>query len=35
MVAVLKTGGKQFIVKSGDILKVEKIEGEPGTIVKL
>lgn len=35
MVAILKTGGKQFIVKNGDVIKVEKIEGEPGTIVKL
>lgn len=35
MVAVLKTGGKQFIVQNGDVLSVEKIEGEPGTVVKL
>ncbi|MCX8084911.1 MAG: 50S ribosomal protein L21 [Calditerrivibrio sp.] len=35
MIAILKTGGKQFIVKAGDVLKVEKIEGEPGTTIKL
>jgi large subunit ribosomal protein L21 len=26
--AVIKTGGKQYIVKSGDVLKVEKIDPE-------
>jgi large subunit ribosomal protein L21 len=26
--AVLETGGKQYIVKEGDKLKVEKLEGE-------
>ncbi|ADR19932.1 MULTISPECIES: 50S ribosomal protein L21 [Calditerrivibrio] len=35
MIAILKTGGKQYIVKAGDVLKVEKIEGEPGALVKL
>ncbi|MFA6135844.1 MAG: 50S ribosomal protein L21 [Candidatus Paceibacterota bacterium] len=28
--AVIKTGGKQFIVSSGDKLKIEKIEGQAG-----
>ncbi|MDP2656064.1 MAG: 50S ribosomal protein L21 [bacterium] len=29
MFAVIQTGGKQYIVKEGDKLKIEKIEGEP------
>jgi large subunit ribosomal protein L21 len=27
--AVIKTGGKQYLVKEGDVLQVEKLEGEP------
>ncbi len=27
MIAVIKTGGKQYRVKRGDILKIEKIDG--------
>jgi len=34
-IAVIKTGGKQYKVKEGDIVKVEKLEGEPGAKVKL
>lgn len=34
MFAVLKTGGKQYKVAAGDILKVEKLEAEPGTTVR-
>ena len=30
MIAVFKTGGKQYSVKSGQILKVEKSEGKKG-----
>ena len=30
MLAVFKTGGKQYTVKAGQILKVEKLEGEKG-----
>ena len=30
MIAVFKTGGKQYCVKPGQILKVEKIEGKKG-----
>ena len=30
MIAVFKTGGKQYFVKPGQILKVEKIEGKKG-----
>lgn len=29
--AVVKTGGKQYKVAVGDIVEVEKLEGEPGT----
>jgi large subunit ribosomal protein L21 len=30
MFAVIKTGGKQYKIKEGDILKIEKIAGNPG-----
>jgi len=30
MYAVIKTGGKQYRVEPGDLLVVEKLEGEPG-----
>ena len=30
MLAVIKTGGKQYVVKPGDKIKIEKIEGEAG-----
>lgn len=33
MYAVIKTGGKQYRVKAGDLLVVEKLEGEPGANV--
>ncbi|EOM76439.1 50S ribosomal protein L21 [Rhodococcus rhodnii] len=33
--AIVKTGGKQYKVAAGDLVKVEKIEGEPGTAVSL
>jgi len=29
-IAVIKTGGKQYLIKQGDILSVEKIEGQEG-----
>ncbi|WP_315497810.1 50S ribosomal protein L21 [Corynebacterium durum] len=35
MYAIVKTGGKQYKVAEGDIVKVEKIEGEPGSSVAL
>ena len=35
MYAVIKTGGKQYTVKPGDVLDVEKIEGEAGDKVQL
>jgi large subunit ribosomal protein L21 len=34
MFAVFKTGGKQYSVAADDLLKVDKIEGEPGEIVE-
>lgn len=33
MYAVIKTGGKQYRVKAGDLLVVEKLAGEPGADV--
>ena len=30
MIAVIKTGGKQYAVKTGQILKVEKLDGKKG-----
>jgi len=33
MYAVIKTGGKQYRVKAGDLLVVEKLAGEPGAQV--
>lgn len=35
MYAIIKTGGKQYTVKPGDVIDVEKIEGEAGTQVQL
>jgi large subunit ribosomal protein L21 len=34
MFAVFKTGGKQYRVVAEDVLKVDKIKGEPGEIVE-
>ncbi len=31
--AVIKTGGKQYIVKEGDVLSVEKLNAEKGKVV--
>ena len=33
-IAVIKTGGKQYKVKAGDKIKIEKIDGQAGDIVK-
>ena len=33
MFAVFKTGGKQYRVAADDVLKVDKVKGEPGQIV--
>ncbi|MFK8028738.1 MAG: 50S ribosomal protein L21 [Gammaproteobacteria bacterium] len=34
MYAVIKTGGKQYRVKEGSSLKVEKLEGEAGSTIE-
>jgi len=31
--AIVKTGGKQYRVAVGDVVEVEKVEGEPGAAV--
>ncbi|MEI7652988.1 MAG: 50S ribosomal protein L21 [bacterium] len=33
--SVVKTGGKQYMVKSGDIITVDRMEGEVGSKVQL
>ncbi|PLX22161.1 50S ribosomal protein L21 [Candidatus Parcubacteria bacterium] len=33
-IAVIKTGGKQYKVKQGDTIKVEKLEAKEGDVVK-
>ncbi|MFA5644061.1 MAG: 50S ribosomal protein L21 [Patescibacteria group bacterium] len=33
-IAIIKTGGKQYKVKEGDVLKIEKLSTEPGKKVK-
>lgn len=30
MIAVLQTGGKQYKVSKGDVIDIEKLEGNPG-----
>jgi large subunit ribosomal protein L21 len=35
MYAVVATGGKQYKVEEGDVLEVEKLEGEAGSSVEL
>jgi len=35
MFAVIKTGGKQYRVAEDQLLRIEKIAGEPGQIVQL
>ncbi|MGB3072931.1 MAG: 50S ribosomal protein L21 [Candidatus Moraniibacteriota bacterium] len=34
MIAVIKTGGKQYKVAEGDVVKVEKLEAEVDNILK-
>ncbi|MEO0638058.1 MAG: 50S ribosomal protein L21, partial [Pseudomonadota bacterium] len=34
MFAVIKTGGKQYRVAAEDVIKVEKLDAEPGTLVE-
>jgi len=35
MFAVIKTGGKQYRVHAGDMLKIEKIAGNAGDVIEL
>ncbi|MDR1234190.1 MAG: 50S ribosomal protein L21 [Holosporales bacterium] len=35
MFAILKTGGKQYCVKPGDVIKVEKLDHEPSAVISL
>jgi large subunit ribosomal protein L21 len=35
MIAVIKTGGKQYLVKEGDVISIEKLDAKPGDTVKL
>ncbi|HKJ70153.1 MAG TPA: 50S ribosomal protein L21 [Gammaproteobacteria bacterium] len=35
MFAVIETGGKQYKVREGDSLRVEKLDGEPGSDVTI
>lgn len=35
MYAIVKTGGKQYKVAEGDVIEVEKLEGEPGAALTL
>ena len=35
MYAIVKTGGKQYKVAEGDVLFVEKLEGNAGDVVTL
>ncbi len=35
MYAIIRTGGKQYHVAAGDILKVEKLQGEVGDTVEI
>jgi large subunit ribosomal protein L21 len=35
MYAIVKTGGKQYKVAEGDVIKVEKLDAEPGAEVAL
>lgn len=35
MYAIVETGGKQYRVKAGDTIAVERLTGEPGEVVEL
>jgi large subunit ribosomal protein L21 len=35
MFAIIRTGGKQYKVASGDVIAVEKLAGQPGATVEL
>jgi len=35
MIAVVKTGGKQYKVSEGDVIQVEKLDGNVGDTINL
>jgi len=35
MYAIVKTGGKQYKVAEGDVIEIEKLEGNPGAAITL
>jgi len=35
MFAVVHTGGKQYKVSEGDVIQIEKLDGEVGALIKL
>jgi large subunit ribosomal protein L21 len=35
MFAIIKSGGKQYRVSEGDVIRLEKISAEPGDVVEL
>ena len=35
MYAIVETGGRQYKVSSGDVIKVDKLASEPGAVVDL
>ncbi len=34
MYAIFRTGGKQYKVSPGDIVRVERVDGQPGSVVE-
>jgi large subunit ribosomal protein L21 len=34
MYAIFRTGGKQYKVSPGDVVRVERVAGEPGSIIE-
>ncbi len=34
MYAIFRTGGKQYKVSPGDVVRVERVDGEPGSVVE-
>lgn len=35
MYAIIETGGKQYKVQKGDVLKIEKVQAEEGAVVEV
>jgi large subunit ribosomal protein L21 len=35
MYAILETGGKQYKVETGDVIEVERIDGDPGSQIEV